>query len=447
MKTLIIQTSPHHTASTFLVNALYGLIPKLNNTKIIGIWNENFEEYFDDIIVLKNHNTNIDELIERFNKNYKLYFVCSERRSMNYLIDDKYKDYNKYKNVTIFDYNELNETSTNTIPKIMENIYEKISKMLGIELNVEGGVNRIAMMNTRYEEIKEYPFSYIDDFFEIHGSHRNKKNSMNCCICGPVKNCGPYLNKVLRNAEKIGSVFNDYQILIYYDKSDDNTLEILKHHNQRNPKIMFFENKNRVSPFRTHNIANARNFCLNYVRKNSTYFPFFIMMDFDDVNCKEVNVEPLKRSLFREDWDGLSFNTSPYYYDIWGVSIWPYCFSYNHFNNNYKYHEIIRDYVMNQLKKLKPGQLLPCISSFNGFSIYRTSKFLDTYYDGRVRKDLFTKYQLQIHAKAQKSRGLVYKDYGHVKGMYEDCEHRAFHQQARIKSGARIMISPEILFH
>jgi hypothetical protein len=102
---------------------------------------------------------------------------------------------------------------------------------------------------------------------------------------------------------------------------------------------------------------------------------------------------------------------------------------------------------MNQLKKLKPGQLLPCISSFNGFSIYRTSKFLDTYYDGRVRKDLFTKYQLQIHAKAQKSRGLVYKDYGHVKGMYEDCEHRAFHQQARIKSGARIMISPEILFH
>ena len=58
------------------------------------------------------------------------------------------------------------------------------------------------------------------------------------------------------------------------------------------------------------------------------------MMDFDDVNCKEVEINTLKKYLKREDWDGLSFNTSPDYYDIWGLSIWPYCFSYNHFINN-----------------------------------------------------------------------------------------------------------------
>ena len=46
---------------------------------------------------------------------------------------------------------------------------------------------------------------------------------MNCCICGPVKNCGAYLNKVLENVEKVGSLFNDYIILIYYDQSSDNT--------------------------------------------------------------------------------------------------------------------------------------------------------------------------------------------------------------------------------
>jgi len=38
MKLLIIQTSPKHTASTLLVNAIYGLIPELYNKKIIGIW-------------------------------------------------------------------------------------------------------------------------------------------------------------------------------------------------------------------------------------------------------------------------------------------------------------------------------------------------------------------------------------------------------------------------
>ena len=40
---------------------------------------------------------------------------------------------------------------------------------------------------------------------------------MNCCICGPVKNCAPYLNKNLENIEKICSLFDDYKIVIYYD--------------------------------------------------------------------------------------------------------------------------------------------------------------------------------------------------------------------------------------
>ena len=42
---------------------------------------------------------------------------------------------------------------------------------------------------------------------------------------------------------------------------------------------------------------------------------------------------------------------------------------------------------------------------------------------------------------------LVYKDYGNVKGKYEDCEHRAFHQQARMNSGAKIRISADVLFN
>jgi hypothetical protein len=259
---------------------------------------------------------------------------------------------------------------------------------------------------------------------------------MNCCICGPVKNCGAYLNKVLENIEKIGSLFDDYTILIYYDQSSDNTLQILKEYQNKNPKFKFYVNANPTSKFRTHNIAIARNFCLNFIRNNKATYPYFIMMDFDDVNCKEVNINTLGKYLKREDWDGLSFNTSPAYYDIWGLSIYPYCFSYNHFNDNYNYHGIIKEYITKLLNNLKPGQLLPCISSFNGFSIYKTHKFLDTYYDGRVRADIFPKQYIEAH-----------KDYGHIKGRYEDCEHRAFHQMARKRSGARIMISPEVMFY
>jgi len=269
---------------------------------------------------------------------------------------------------------------------------------------------------------------------------------MNCCICGPVKNCGPYLQKNLSNMEKIGSLFDDYKILIYYDESSDDSLQILKDYQKNNPKMLLYVNSVPMSQFRTHNIATARNFCLNYVKQNIDTFPYFVMMDMDDVNCKQLNLEPLARSLMREDWDALSFNTNPAYYDIWGLSIWPYCFSYNHFENNVQFYTIIQDYVTELLNKLPEGDLLPCISSFNGLSIYRTNKFLNTYYDGNIRLDIVPGVNILAHSKATGSK-LVFKKYVTSDGRYEDCEHRAFHIQARQNSGARIMISPEVLFN
>jgi hypothetical protein len=94
----------------------------------------------------------------------------------------------------------------------------------------------------------------------------------------------------------------------------------------------------------------------------------------------------------------------------------------------------------------KRNSYLQCISSFNGFSIYKTEKFLKTYYDGKIRLDLISHQNLKAHMKATKSN-LVFKKYVTVDGRYEDCEHRAFHIQATNNSGARIMISPEVLFY
>ena len=169
-------------------------------------------------------------------------------------------------------------------------------------------------------------------------------------------------------------------------------------------------------------------------------------MDFDDVNCKEVNPDILKKYLGRTDWDGLSFNTTPKYYDIWALSIYPYCFSYNHFTNtdSHNYYTI-QNYIVQKLNKLQNEELLRCISSFNGFSIYRTSQFMNTYYDGRIRLDLIPKKYILAHSKAANSK-LIYYDYGHVKGEHEDCEHRAFHVQAINNNDAKIMITKDVLF-
>ena len=101
---------------------------------------------------------------------------------------------------------------------------------------------------------------------------------MNCCICGPIKNCGSYLTKIFDNIEKIGSLFDDYKIVIFYDNSNDNTLDILKKYQLKNPRLLFYVNKQPTSKFRTHNIAYARNFCLKYIRDNVETFPYFIII-------------------------------------------------------------------------------------------------------------------------------------------------------------------------
>jgi hypothetical protein len=94
---------------------------------------------------------------------------------------------------------------------------------------------------------------------------------------------------------------------------------------------------------------------------------------------------------------------------------------------------------------LKPGQLLKCISSFNGFSIYRTSKFLNSYYDGIPRFDLIPSHYIKAHALIANSP-IVFPDLGHVKCKYEDCEHRAFHAEAINKDNAKIRITNDVLF-
>ena len=258
---------------------------------------------------------------------------------------------------------------------------------------------------------------------------------MNCCICGSVKNCGLYLNNVFENIDKICSLFDDYKIIIYYDESTDNTLQILTEYQKVNPKLFIYINKEPLSEYRTFRIAKGRNVCLNFIRKNHSDFPYFIMMDFDDVNSKEVNIEPIKTVLNRDDWDSVSFN-KPLYYDIWASSINPFYLSCAHIGENAG--KAMSKYIINILNNAKKDDLIQCASAFNGFAIYRTEKFLNCYYYGRLNLSLLPKDLIKQNIDLFKGKF----DYNKV----EDCEHRYFHLMAIDKNQARIKISPEIVF-
>jgi hypothetical protein len=269
---------------------------------------------------------------------------------------------------------------------------------------------------------------------------------MKSCICGAVRNVEQHLDKVFSNMEKIGTLFDDYVIILYYDNSSDNTLQKLKDYRAINPKLKFYVNKTIVSNFRTQRIANARNGCLQMIRANYSDYEMFVMMDCDDVCTSDIKLDVLKKYLYKNSWDSLSFNRSDYY-DIWALSIRPYIFSFRHYKNEVKVLNEMKQYISDLLSKVPENGLLQCASAFNGFAIYRTNKFLNCNYDGSVRLDLIPKNYIYNNIIVNGQRIEFKIESGTEQTLNEDCEHRAFHMQAINKNGARIRISPEILFN
>lgn len=94
------------------------------------------------------------------------------------------------------------------------------------------------------------------------------------CICGLVKNCAPYLTKVISNIETIGLLFSDYRVIIAYDNSSDNSLEILEKWSSENSKVVLYKEKEDATSFRVYNITRARNNCLDILRKNYSNYEY-----------------------------------------------------------------------------------------------------------------------------------------------------------------------------
>lgn len=259
----------------------------------------------------------------------------------------------------------------------------------------------------------------------------------NCCICGTVRNCAPYLEKVLQNIEIIGSIFIQYKIIIAYDESIDDSLEILQKYKNTHPDnfILYIGNE-PLTPFRVENIARARNKILDIIKTSFSHYDYFIMIDCDEVCCKNVNLDVLIYYLENNyEWDALTFNKNPYY-DLWAFSKYPYVFSCFHFKDWKAWGRYIEKIIQETPSKT----LIPCLSAFNGFGIYKTNKFINCYYDHKPRLDLIPEHLIQENIKL--SGPILLKG----KAALIDCEHRSFHLMAINYNNAKIRIAPEILF-
>ena len=291
------------------------------------------------------------------------------------------------------------------------------------------------------------------------------------CVIGLcVYNNEKGLPSVLSNIVKImeSCLFEKITVVAFYDKSSDKShliMEVFKKKyesvraksfkmfivinkpNSRNIRMDYGGGSNAVSraldTSRTARIAVARNGILHVIRglHNRGFLnKYFIMMDSNEYACVgQINIPTLRSALERSDeWDSVSFNREAGYYDYWALSYDPYIYSIYHVvNKNETLHKIREDFE----KKLKYAiarndnkkyDLIPVYSSYNGFAIYKTDKFLNCSYSSNIDTTLFPKKLLPKQI---------------INKFTNDCEHRKFHLEAIKRNKARIVVSPLSIFY
>lgn len=142
-------------------------------------------------------------------------------------------------------------------------------------------------------------------------------------FAGPVRNCGPFLHDILRNIDRIGSLFKSYSCVFVESDSTDNSLQLLADYgkDKNNINVISLGNIAPQIPSRTQRIAAARNVAIDFCEQNNLLdtHDFYIQMCVDDVNAQEIDLDGIL-SCFKYDvdkWDCMTANQKSNYYDIW----------------------------------------------------------------------------------------------------------------------------------
>jgi hypothetical protein len=271
-------------------------------------------------------------------------------------------------------------------------------------------------------------------------------------VCGTVRNCEPYLDACFRNIKRITDKYADFRIIISFDVSEDKSLiTLIKYKHEFGDKMDIIINRIPRSHKRTENISNARNLIIRNMRdKFSSGFDmnewkYFIMIDMDDVCSHYMDYDVITRAFLNSDkWDTVSFNR-PGYYDLWALSIDSFIYGCWGWHNPFEVVEIMRSHIIEKLKNTPLDEYVECRSAFNGFAIYKTAMFIDCDYDWRMPKQYMKLEDILENKRVLGNRPSNSPLDKQTDEM--DCEHRAFHMMATAKNGARIRISPEVLFH
>ena len=275
---------------------------------------------------------------------------------------------------------------------------------------------------------------------------------MNVALCFCVRDCENYLVQIFQNIEdfKKYTKHNVYVIFVYDNCSDD-TPNLLMQYQKLCPAktiVKTIENKNHR---RTVRIAKARNACLHIIYNEISDVNYHIMIDADNVCSNKWNYELIEKYLDNfdnDDWDCISFNRDGYY-DIWALqfdSFKHHCWGWQvEWSHNLRIIDIMRNEIINKLKSASSsggGNSIDVYSAFNGFCIYKSSRFAGFYYDGYYKnvKKLIGDEDREETIKYLKNKYNINVTCNEGEGDGECCEHIFYHISA-LKQNRKIKIS------
>ena len=273
-----------------------------------------------------------------------------------------------------------------------------------------------------------------------------------------VKNNANGIPKVIKNISEMKPVFNKIIVAIYYDHSEDNSLELLNKlcvKNKLKYIIINEEEEIETSVVRIRNITNARNSILRFINSEQCNdYDLFCMMDCSMHSCQgSLNIKMLNncinKKIIYNNWDCLSFSKKPYY-DIasyadnifqLGHRCYPDNVSSSEFTSSNEYKENVLRRIHNTIfNPRNKGKLLQVDSAFCGFALYKKVKFKKCFYDGL----LSIKYMNKELLKKNLSTYKIEKIYNKINP--EDSEHKHFHMMAKKLNNARIMVACTNIF-
>ena len=249
---------------------------------------------------------------------------------------------------------------------------------------------------------------------------QSKPKKCKIAFGGCARNIDSYLSTAFNNMYTLAKHFtdnnnnNDYKIVIYHNDSHDNTLAILKSYESRDPDHVIIIDRHDPSESRIKRLARGRNLVLETIQRECSDYDYFFNVDLDDrfpVLAKN-NFQHVNSLLKRNDWDVLSFNQRHSYYDIYALRTNEdpeNCWS-DHLKGSEVYRLTVKYHQL--FNQGDPSTLIPVISAFGGFGIYRLSKTINCKYESEDEQGK------------------------------EDCEHVSFHRNMRTLHHANIFVVP-----